>query len=58
MAVNLLGLPALSVPIALSESGMPVSVQLVGRPWEEERLLALGGLLEQARGRFPLAPLA
>jgi amidase len=58
VAVNLLGLPALSLPILLSESGMPISVQLIGRPWEEERLLALGQRIEEARGRFPLAPLA
>ena len=58
VAVNLLGLPALTLPLLLSESGMPVGVQLVGRPWEEERLLALGARIEEARGRFPLPPLA
>jgi amidase len=58
VAVNLLGLPALTLPVLLSENGMPVGVQLVGRPWEEERLLALGARIEEARGRFPLAPLA
>lgn len=58
VTVNLLGLPALTLPMRLSDSGMPVGVQLVGRPWEEERLLALGQRLEEARGRFPLAALA
>jgi len=59
-AVNLLGLPALALPILLTDSdnGMPVGVQLVGRPWEEERLLALGAAIEQARGAFPLSPMA
>jgi Asp-tRNA(Asn)/Glu-tRNA(Gln) amidotransferase A subunit family amidase len=59
-AVNLLGLPALALPILLTDSdnGMPIGVQLVGRPWEEERLLALGMAIEQARGAFPLSPLA
>ena len=39
---NLLGLPALTVPFGKSEEGLPISVQLVGRPYEEELLLALG----------------
>lgn len=50
---NLLGLPALSVPFGLSEEGLPVGVQLVARPWEEELLLELGARLEAARGPFP-----
>jgi Asp-tRNA(Asn)/Glu-tRNA(Gln) amidotransferase A subunit family amidase len=53
---NLLGFPALSVPFALDEQGMPVGVQLVGRPWEEEALLELGVALEGARGTFPSPP--
>ena len=50
---NLLGLPALTVPFTLDEQGMPVGVQIVGRPWEEEALLELGVGLEEARGKFP-----
>src|ERR1700722_363110 len=50
---NLLGLPALTVPLTLDEQGMPVGVQIVGRPWEEEALLELGVALEEARGKFP-----
>jgi amidase len=50
---NLLGLPALTVPFTLDEQGMPVGVQIVGRPWEEEALLELGIALEEARGKFP-----
>jgi Asp-tRNA(Asn)/Glu-tRNA(Gln) amidotransferase A subunit family amidase len=49
---NLLGLPALTVPVTLDEQGMPVGVQIVGRPWEEEALLELGVALETARGPF------
>jgi amidase len=49
---NLLGLPALTVPFTLDEQGMPVGVQIVGRPWEEEALLELGVALETARGPF------
>lgn len=55
-AFNLLGLPALAVPLTLDEDGMPVGVQIVGRPWEEEALLELGAALETARGKFPAPP--
>jgi Asp-tRNA(Asn)/Glu-tRNA(Gln) amidotransferase A subunit family amidase len=55
-AFNLLGLPALTVPIAMDEDGMPVGVQIVGRPWEEEALLELGVRLEGARGAFGFPP--
>jgi Asp-tRNA(Asn)/Glu-tRNA(Gln) amidotransferase A subunit family amidase len=53
---NLLGLPALSVPMILEQDGMPVGVQFVARPWEEEALLELGVALEAARGKFPAPP--
>jgi aspartyl-tRNA(Asn)/glutamyl-tRNA(Gln) amidotransferase subunit A len=52
-AFNLLGLPGLAVPFGTNEEGMPVGVQLVARPWEEELLLELGVRLEAARGRLP-----
>ena len=55
-AFNLLGFPALSVPLTIDEQGMPVGVQLVGRPWEEEALLELGVALEAARGPFEGPP--
>ncbi|HZT33798.1 MAG TPA: amidase family protein [Bryobacteraceae bacterium] len=50
---NLLGLPALVIPFGLSPEGLPVAIQLVGRPYEEELLLELAVKLEQARGVFP-----
>jgi Asp-tRNA(Asn)/Glu-tRNA(Gln) amidotransferase A subunit family amidase len=53
---NLLGFPALSVPFALDEQGMPVGVQIVARPWEEKALLEVGVALESARGAFPAPP--
>jgi aspartyl-tRNA(Asn)/glutamyl-tRNA(Gln) amidotransferase subunit A len=40
--VNYLGLPALSVPGGFTPNGLPVGVQLMGRPFAEARLLALG----------------
>jgi Asp-tRNA(Asn)/Glu-tRNA(Gln) amidotransferase A subunit family amidase len=45
--VNLTGNPALSVPVAKSREGMPIGVQLIGRPWEEELVLAVGRALER-----------
>jgi Asp-tRNA(Asn)/Glu-tRNA(Gln) amidotransferase A subunit family amidase len=53
---NVLGLPALVVPFGIDEEGLPVGVQLVGRPWQEEVLLELGMRLEAARGPFKRPP--
>lgn len=50
---NLLGLPAMVVPFGMSQQGVPIGVQLVGRPWEEELILEIAVRLEEARG--PLA---
>jgi len=44
---NLLGCPGLSVPVDKSNEGLPIGVQIVGRPWDEERVLAIGTVLEQ-----------
>ena len=44
---NAVGLPAISVPFGKSEEGLPVGVQLVGRPYEEELLLELAVMLER-----------
>jgi Asp-tRNA(Asn)/Glu-tRNA(Gln) amidotransferase A subunit family amidase len=47
---NLLGFPAVVVPMGFSQEGMPIGVQIVGRPWEEERVLAVAAILERERG--------
>lgn len=44
--VNLAGLPALVVPMALNDNGLPMGVQLIGQPFGEEKLLALGSVLQ------------
>ena len=49
---NLLGMPGLVIPFDFDEHGLPVGVQLVGRPYEEELLLELAIRLEQVRGPF------
>jgi len=55
-AFNLLGLPGISIPFGFTEGGLPVGVQLVGRPWEDELLLDVAVRLEEARGPFPGPP--
>jgi Asp-tRNA(Asn)/Glu-tRNA(Gln) amidotransferase A subunit family amidase len=47
---NLLGFPAATVPMGYSAEGLPVGVQIVGRPWEEENVLAVAQALEESRG--------
>jgi Asp-tRNA(Asn)/Glu-tRNA(Gln) amidotransferase A subunit family amidase len=49
---NVLGLPAVTVPMGISEDGLPVGVQLVGRPFEDEMLLEVAIRLEESRGPF------
>jgi len=50
--VNLAGLPGISVPGGLSNEGLPLGLQLIGRPFGEETLFSLGEVIEQAAGRF------
>ncbi len=38
---NLLGFPAAVIPMDISSEGLPIGVQIVGRPWEEEMVLAI-----------------
>jgi Asp-tRNA(Asn)/Glu-tRNA(Gln) amidotransferase A subunit family amidase len=47
---NLLGNPGAVVPMGRSGEGLPIGVQIVGRPWEEERVLAVAAALERAGG--------
>ena len=53
---NLLGLPAMVIPFTQTPAGLPVAIQLIARPWDEELLLTLAETLEQARGPFPSPP--
>jgi amidase len=47
---NLIGNPAAVVPMGFSSDGLPIGVQIVGRPWEEEQVLAVAGRVERAGG--------
>ena len=50
VTVNLAGLPGISVPAGLDGKGLPLGLQLIGRPWEEGDLLNVAHVLEQAAG--------
>ncbi|WP_439522895.1 Asp-tRNA(Asn)/Glu-tRNA(Gln) amidotransferase subunit GatA [Marivita sp.] len=50
VTVNLAGLPGISVPTGLDRQGLPLGLQLIGRPWEEGDLLNTAYALEQAAG--------
>ncbi|MPQ94496.1 Asp-tRNA(Asn)/Glu-tRNA(Gln) amidotransferase subunit GatA [Thioclava sp. JE_KL1] len=50
VTVNLAGLPGVSVPCGLGSKGLPLGLQLIGRPWEEGDLLNHAHVLEQAAG--------
>lgn len=54
LPANVLGLPALTVPIGMTSVGVPAGAQLIGPPWSEPRLLALGHAWQRVRP--PAAP--
>jgi Asp-tRNA(Asn)/Glu-tRNA(Gln) amidotransferase A subunit family amidase len=54
---NLLGNPAAVVPVGRSPEGLPIGVQIVGRPWEEEAVLAVAAKIEDACRGFRRPPI-
>jgi len=46
---NVYGLPAVSVPVAKSEGGLPIGVQIIGQPHQEETVLAAAKVVSEAR---------
>ncbi len=50
VTVNLAGLPGIAVPAGLGANGLPLGLQLIGRPWEEGDLLNIAYSLERAAG--------
>ena len=50
VTVNLAGLPGIAVPAGLDNQGLPLGLQLIGRPWEEADLLNTAYALEQSAG--------
>ena len=54
---NLLGNPAAVVPVGKSPEGLPIGVQIVGRPWDEEAVLTMAAKIEEACGGFCPPPI-
>jgi aspartyl-tRNA(Asn)/glutamyl-tRNA(Gln) amidotransferase subunit A len=50
VTVNLAGLPGIAVPVGLDGQGLPLGLQLIGRPWDEAELLNYAHVLESRAG--------
>jgi aspartyl-tRNA(Asn)/glutamyl-tRNA(Gln) amidotransferase subunit A len=53
VTVNMAGLPGISVPAGFTDEGLPMGLQLIGRPFDEETMLRLGQVIEDAAGVAP-----
>ena len=53
VTVNLAGLPGVSVPTGVDKSGLPLGLQVIGRPWEEGDMLNIAYSLEQSADFSP-----
>ena len=49
---NLLGTPAVVVPVGKSPDGLPIGVQIAARPWQEELVISVAGALEEQIGCY------
>jgi Asp-tRNA(Asn)/Glu-tRNA(Gln) amidotransferase A subunit family amidase len=47
---NVFDLPVVTVPVSLANNGLPVGVQIIGRPFAEEMILAAAEIVEEALG--------
>ena len=56
VTVNMAGLPGIVVPGGLSAEGLPLGLQLIGRPFEEETLFSLAAALEKAAPKMEPPP--
>ncbi|MBA5803226.1 Asp-tRNA(Asn)/Glu-tRNA(Gln) amidotransferase subunit GatA [Rhizobium changzhiense] len=52
VTVNMAGLPGIAVPAGLDHNGLPLGLQLIGKPFDEETLFKTAHVIEQAAGRF------
>ena len=52
VTVNMAGLPGIAVPAGLSNEGLPLGLQLIGKPFDEETLFQAAAAIEQAAGSF------
>jgi amidase len=56
MLFNYTGHPAIVYPYTLDRDGLPIGVQLVGKRWDESRLLGIAQVLSEVTGRFQRPP--
>jgi aspartyl-tRNA(Asn)/glutamyl-tRNA(Gln) amidotransferase subunit A len=56
--LNVTGLPALAIPTGLAPDGLPLSMQIIGRPFDESTVFRAAAAYEQARGPIPAPKLA
>jgi aspartyl-tRNA(Asn)/glutamyl-tRNA(Gln) amidotransferase subunit A len=56
--INVLGLPALSIPCGLGANGLPIGIQIIGPAWEEALILRIGAALEDGGVGIPPCPAA
>ncbi len=56
VTVNMAGLPGIAVPAGLDAQGLPLGLQLIGRPFDEETLFSLADVIEKAAGHFKPEP--
>lgn len=56
VSINLAGLPGISIPCGMSEQGLPIGLQLIGKPYEEASLLAIGHMFEQGHDFYKNFP--
>jgi Asp-tRNA(Asn)/Glu-tRNA(Gln) amidotransferase A subunit family amidase len=55
---NLLGNPGAVVPVSHGNEGLPIGVQIVGRPWEEEQVLTVAAVLERECNAWKIPPIS
>ena len=54
VTVNMAGLPGIAVPAGVDGQGLPLGLQLIGRPFDEETLFAAAQVIEASAGRMQL----
>jgi aspartyl-tRNA(Asn)/glutamyl-tRNA(Gln) amidotransferase subunit A len=52
ITLNMAGLPGISVPAGIDSKGLPLGLQIIGKPFEEETLFKTAHVIEQAAGKF------
>jgi aspartyl-tRNA(Asn)/glutamyl-tRNA(Gln) amidotransferase subunit A len=50
VTVNMAGLPGIAVPAGKDGSGLPLGLQIIGKPFDEETLFAAAGVIEKSAG--------